>query len=202
MDSKELYELAKEYEEREDLEETYRYYLEAALADDDGEAVSKLANMYLNGDYVDIDFDKSAHYFEIALERDYKIPIYLYILIGSTYEKESSGTAVEWYRRAADAGYSYAYACLGEHLYHGDALPQDYKKAYEYFEKSGVHTISLYYLGLMYENGYYVNRNKEKAREYYRRIMDEFPDHKDYGDLHYELAEERLSALEKQGATV
>ena len=60
MDSKELHELAKEYEECEDLEEAYRYYLEAALADDDGEAVTKLADMYLNGDYVDIDFDLCA----------------------------------------------------------------------------------------------------------------------------------------------
>ena len=197
MDSKELYELAKEYEEQEDFEEAYRYYLEAALADDDGEAVSKLADMYLNGDYVDIDFDKSAHYFEIALERGYKIPAYIYILIGSTYEKESPETAISWYQKAADAGIKYAYACLGEHYYKGDVLPQDYKKAFEFFEKAGNHTITFYYLGQMYENGYYVNQNIEKAREYYQRVLDEFPDYKDYGDLHYGLASERLSALEK-----
>ena len=197
MNSKELYRLAEEYEDRDDLAEAYRYYLEAALADDDGEAVTKLADMYLNGDYVDVDIDKSAHYFEIAVERGYKIPAYLYLFIGSTYEKESPETAVEWYQKAADAGVPYAFACLGEHLYKGDVLPQDYEKAFEYFKKAGVHSLSLYYLGLMYENGNYVNQSVEKAREYYWRIVDEFPDHKDYGDLHYSLAEERLSALEK-----
>ena len=200
-----LIEIAKKYEKNDEPGKAYQYYLEAALADDDKDAVYALANMYMLGDYVGEDFEKAAHYFEIAYERGYDLSPELFIFIGSGYEngdryrEKMPEAARKWYQMAAEAGVDYAYACLGKLLYEGDCGEQDYQKAYECFIKAGEkESMTLYYLGLMYENGQYVKKNSQKAKEYYEKIVNENPDLKSYGDLHYGLAEQRLGNLRNE----
>ena len=203
MDAKELIKQAKEYEEQGKKDKAYIYYLEAALAEDDGEAVYKLAQMYLDGEYVNEDFEKSAHYFEVAYDRGYALPKWLFVFIGSSYEtggdyfEKNPETAMKWYKMAASRGVDYAYACMGELYYKGEGVKQDLGKAYELFVKSGEkETLPLYYLGLMYELGQGVPKDTEKAKEYYLKIINEYPAPEKYGDLHYDLASERLEGLE------
>ena len=108
---------------------------------------------------MDVDYDKSAHYYEIACERGYKLPPYLYVFIGGSYMSETGDPqeAMRWFQRGADAGVDYAYACMGQLYYEGRGVERDYRRAYELFVKSGEkETLPLYYLALMYENGYYV----------------------------------------------
>ena len=202
MDTKELMKIANKYEENGEPDKAYIYWLEAALADDDGEAVYKLADMYLKGKYVNVDFDKSSHYFEIAYERGYNLPKWLFVFIGGHYEnggeyqKEDHEAALKWYQMATDSGVAYAYACIGSMYFEGKGVEQDYKKAFELFKQSGEkETMPLYYLGMMFEKGLYVDRNTEKAKEYYNRILNDYSDLKEYGDQHYLLAEERATNL-------
>ena len=58
MNNSELCEKAKKLENKGEIEEAYQYYLEAALAEDDGEAMYALAQMYFEGDYVRESYDK------------------------------------------------------------------------------------------------------------------------------------------------
>lgn len=202
MDSKELLRKAKEFEERGDDARAYQYRLEAAIEDNDGAALNELAKMYMEGDYVGLDFDKAAHYFELAYEKGFDLSGELFVFVGSGYEngdryrEKAPETAMKWYEMAADEGVDYAYACMGELYFKGEGVEQDYKKAYDLFKKSGEQeTLPLYYLGLMYEEGLYVDADRKKAGEYYEKVVKEHRDCKAYGDLHYELAEKRLTAM-------
>ena len=199
MDVRELLNLAKEYEKNREAEKAYMYYLEAAMSENDSESVYKLAEMYLDGTYVNEDLDKAAHYFELAYERGYDLPKWLYVFIGSNYMTGGEGfgknvdSAMKWYQMAIDSGIDYAWACMGEIYFMGDGVEPDYKKAYEYFKRSGEDaSLPLYYLGQMYESGLYVNKDVEKAKSYYRRIIESSKKHE---DLHYLLALEHLSKL-------
>lgn len=203
MDAKELIKQAKEYEKQGNKDKAYIYYLEAALAEDDGEAVYRLAQMYLDGEYVNEDFEKSAHYFEVAYDRGYDLPSWLFVFIGGSYESgneycpKNPKTAMKWYKMAADRGVDYAYACIGELYYEGKGVKQNLDKAYELFVKSGEkETMPLYYLGLMHELGQVVAQDTGKAKEYYRTIVNEHQMAGEHGDLHYELAGKRLAKLE------
>ena len=52
MNNSELCEIAKKHEYCGEIEKAYQCYLEAAIAEDDGEAMNALAQMYFEGDYV------------------------------------------------------------------------------------------------------------------------------------------------------
>lgn len=202
MDTKELMKIANKYEESGEPDKAYIYWLEAALADDDGEAVYKLADMYLKGKYVNEDFDKASHYFELAYERGFDLPRALFVFIGGRYENKDENqkgdreTALKWYQMAADSGVDYAYACIGAMYFEGKGVEQDYKRAFELFKQSGEkETMPLYYLGMMYELGLYVEQDNDKAIKYYERILNEHSNLKEYGDEHYFLAEERIKSL-------
>ena len=201
MDSKKLLQMAKEYEDKDDLDRAYQCYLEAALSEDDGEAVYALAEKYLKGDIVEWDVDKAAHYFELAYERGYDIPADCFVMIGCQYNKPSKPrnpeTAMWWYEKALEGGVDYANACIGELYYLGEGVEKDYKKAFEHFKKVKDQGLPYYYLGLMYESGNYVGKDLVKAREYYSKIVDEMPILGDYGDYYYSLARQRLDELEK-----
>jgi len=58
--------------------------------------------------------------------------------LGWLYEKgygvtQNYGTAVKWYRRAAEQGYAYAHTAMGRMHRDGDGVPQDLKRAYMWF---------------------------------------------------------------------
>jgi len=201
MDSKELLRLAKEYEEKDDPDRAYQCYLEAAMAEDDGEAVYVLAEKYLKGAIVAWDVDKAAHYFELAYERGYEIPAECYVMIGGLYrqqdEKRNLEMAMWWYQKALDAGLNYVNACIGELYYLGEGVDKDCKRAFELFKKVEDQSLPYYYLGLMYESGDYVQKDLVKAAEYYSKIVNDMPILRDCGDFYYCLAVQRLDKLEK-----
>ena len=201
MDSLELVNLAKEYEEAGNEEEAYRLYLEAAQADENGEAIYRIGRIYYERDYYEhFDGSKCCKYFELAHERGADMSSDVYIVMGAHRKNGLSGIqqdyalAKKWYEIAIEKGCDYGYVCLGEMYYLGEGVEQDYKKAYELFVRSdSCEPMTMYYLGRMHEFGEYVPKDIEKAREYYEiAIKDDY-----YGDMHANLARQELRELDE-----
>ncbi len=83
--------------------------------------------------------------------------------------------AVEYYKMASDNGNRQATENLGYCYYYGRSVPVDYEKAYHYFIKGALdrHLISLYKIGDMYKNGYYVEKDEKEAFIIYSTCYDE-----------------------------
>ncbi|MBR4145043.1 MAG: sel1 repeat family protein [Lachnospiraceae bacterium] len=186
---------AQRYEEKGDKEMAYRCYLENALTGTDGKSLYELGKKYLLGDFVDFDYDKAGHYFKMAYEVGYKLPAGFYIVI-ACYEKKAVNATwdseMKWYQLAVDEGCEYGYECMGNmYMEKGD-----YKKAIELFlTPTKNESLSLYSLGKIYEEGLGVEKDMDKAIEYYRRTIIECDILKDKGDEHYEKAKSRLMEL-------
>ncbi len=186
---------AQRYEASGNEEMAYRCYLENAMTGTDGKSLFELGKKYLFGEFVDFDYDKAGHYFKMAHETGFKLPGYAYIVIGSWEKQSKTGTwdsEMNWYRLAVDGGCEYGYECMGS-MY---MEKSDYKKAIELFltpDKNG--SLSLYSLGKLYEEGLGVEKDPDKAVEYYKRTIIECKGLKDQGDEHYEKAKARLAEL-------
>jgi len=61
--------LAKLYERNGDPENAYRWYLEAALAEEDAEAITEIGEMYFKGEYLRPDIGRAYQCFQIAHEK-------------------------------------------------------------------------------------------------------------------------------------
>ena len=85
------------------------------------------------------------------------------------YEK-----AVYYYDMAAKLGNRQAQENLGYCYYYGRTGRVDYKKAFHYFLKGALdyHLVSLYKIGDMYKNGYYVQKDENEAYSIYSRCLD------------------------------
>ena len=85
------------------------------------------------------------------------------------YEK-----AVYYYDMAAKLGNRQAQENLGYCYYYGRTGAVDYKKAYHYFVKGALdgHLISLYKIGDMYKNGYYVEKDENEAYCIYKHCLE------------------------------
>jgi len=100
--------------------------------------------------------------------------------LGAQYYDGSRGfdqdftEAVACYRLAAQKGSRQAQENLGYCYYYGRNMPVDYEKAFHYFALGAFdgHLISLYKIGDMYANGYYVEKNEREAFLIYERCMD------------------------------
>ena len=120
MNNSELCEIAKKHENRGDIEKAYQCYLEAAIAEDDGEAMYALAQMYFEGDYVSESYDKAGKYFGMAFDRKADIQPWTLIIAGSYWEQRSEGNeqnlmyAMKYYQAAADLGVGYGHECIGK----------------------------------------------------------------------------------------
>lgn len=165
---------AKQYENRGDIEKAYQYYLEAALAEDDGEAMYALAKMYFDGEYVRESYDKAGRYFGLAYDSNAKVKPWTLIIAGSYWERRASESenyveiAEKYYQEAADQGVDYGYECLGQ-LYYNLG---DYKKAYDSLTKKEVqNTCGFYYLGKLYDEGLYVGQDMNKAIDLYEKAV-------------------------------
>ena len=106
---------------------------------------------------------------------------------------------LELLNMAKDHDIEYAYDCLGEIYFLGEEVEQNYEKAYIYFTHDTEYEsfVKSYYLGEMYREGLYVEKDTNKAKEYYRNIADNYHP---YGrlDEHCEKARKRLAELEKE----
>lgn len=141
--------------------------------------------------------EKCREYIKILVTA--KDPIGYLWMADSFLEKETgykdADEAIRYYETAAENGIGFSYECIGEIYYHGMGVPQDYGKAYQYFQKTEEPSfMALYYLGEMYRNGFYLDKNEEMAGQYYQRIVDEAADAADaQRDLFYRFAKERLN---------
>lgn len=81
--------------------------------------------------------------------------------------------AVFYYDMAAQLGNQQAQENLGYCYYYGRNLPVDYEKAFNYFALGAFdgRLISLYKIGDMYLNGYYVKKNPYEAFRIYERCI-------------------------------
>ena len=81
--------------------------------------------------------------------------------------------AMELYNMAAENGNRQAQENLGYCYYYGRDTAVDYEKAFHYFALGAFdgHLISLYKIGDMYRNGYYVKKNEREAFLIYRHCI-------------------------------
>ncbi|MCR5226505.1 MAG: sel1 repeat family protein [Eubacterium sp.] len=88
--------------------------------------------------------------------------------------EQSFEKAIKYYQMAADLGDRQAQENLGYCYYYGRAGEPDYEKAFNYFALGAFddHIISLYKIGDMYYNGYYVQKNRTEAFTIYRHCLD------------------------------
>ena len=104
--------------------------------------------------------------------------------LGAQYYDGSRGfgqdfaKAVDCYRLAAEKGSRQAQENLGYCYYYGRNMPVDYEKAFHYFALGAFdgHLISLYKIGDMYLNGYYVAKNPVEAFHIYNRCIETMTD--------------------------
>ncbi len=84
------------------------------------------------------------------------------------------GKALHYYELAAENGSRQAQENLGYCYYYGRSVPVDYEKAFHYFLLGALdgHIISLYKIGDMYRNGYYVKKNGREAFIIYDHCVD------------------------------
>ena len=82
--------------------------------------------------------------------------------------------AVYYYDKAAKLGNRQAQENLGYCYYYGRNMPVDYEKAFHYFALGAFdgHLISLYKIGDMYQNGYFVEKNPTEAFRIYDRCIE------------------------------
>lgn len=99
--------------------------------------------------------------------------------LGSLYYKGRFGKvdfkkAVHYYTLAADGGCRQAQENLGYCYYYGRDVEIDYKKAFNYFALGAFdgHLNSLYKVGDMYRNGYYVDKSPVEAYRIYKRCLE------------------------------
>ena len=103
--------------------------------------------------------------------------------LGALYYNGRSGEqdftkAVYYYDMAAKLGNCQAQENLGYCYYYGRNIPIDYEKAFHYFALGAFdgHLISLYKIGDMYMNGYYVEKNPVVAFRIYERCLETMTD--------------------------
>ncbi len=104
--------------------------------------------------------------------------------LGAQYYDGSRGfiqdftKAVDCYKLAAEKGSRQAQENLGYCYYYGRNMPVDYEKAFHYFALGAFdgHLISLYKIGDMYLNGYYVDKNPVEAFHIFSRCLETMTD--------------------------
>ena len=80
--------------------------------------------------------------------------------------------------------------------YNGTGVERDYRKAYELMtgHDTPASFMKPYYLGLMYKNGDYVEKNTELAIEHFKEIINSDCVMKEYDD-YYLLAQKELEEI-------
>jgi len=178
---------SKEYKIEEDDKEALKYYLIAAEAD---HAVSqfKVGLFFQMGYGCDANFSRAFLWYEKAVAQNQPDAL---AAIAELYESgwgvdQDVGKALDYYERAVEFGEKDALSALGR-LYkqrsqeNSSLLP----KALEFLQKAVAHHAedfeSLFLLGEMYENGLGVEKDTQKAIQYYKQAS--------VDDDHYESRE-------------
>ncbi|HJJ46452.1 MAG TPA: tetratricopeptide repeat protein, partial [Methanocorpusculum sp.] len=91
------------------------------------------------------------------------------------YVDKEYQTAAEYFRKAADAGYTDAQFSLALCFASGCGVEQDNTKAAEWFKKAAEagHAEAQFNLARFYENGYGVEKDQAKAIEWYKKAAEQ-----------------------------
>lgn len=93
-------------------------------------------------------------------------------------DEQNYAKALKYYTIAADSGCRQAQENLGYCYYYGRDTAVDYEKAFHHFALGAFdgHICSLYKIGDMYRNGYYVKKNEHEAYRIYKRCLETLTD--------------------------
>lgn len=108
--------------------------------------------------------------------------------------------AIRCYERIAKNGWSVGNECLGTIYLLGRGVPVDYEKAFHYFTIDDEHSdvTTNYYLGEMYRQGLYIEKNEEVACRYFeKKVYDD--DNPSQSDITYWRACYRLGVAKHYG---
>lgn len=103
--------------------------------------------------------------------------------LGHIYSNDGNAPrAIDWYKKAAEHGRSYANVCIGEIYRNGNGVKQNYAKAYDYFKKAANdgEKDAQNYLGLMFLQGEHVKENDEKAVAYFQQAAEQVHPNAEY----------------------
>jgi uncharacterized protein len=153
-----------------DNAEMLRWYEKAAsLGSIDG-ALS-LARIYWNGSGVPVDKVKAEGILSQCIDRFKHAPCMYSRGIYYKGDVARKGEAVEWIRRAADAGYAKAQAELANVFERGELAPRDFAAAFQWYEKAVASGDgdAMVGLGNMYLGARHVARDAERAITYFER---------------------------------
>lgn len=202
MNNSNLYHVGKEYAEMDQHDKAYRYYLEAIISEDDGEAYYALSEMYYFGEYVNEDYDKAGRYVGMAYDRGIIHHSWTLIIAGNVHErdyhmnkrKEDLEKAIRYYSGAAETGTDHGYTCLG-YLY---LQIGEYSKALTSLKKGdGNDSLWHYAMARLYDEGLGIRKNRNKAIEQYKQTIELWkPYEEEYGrDMYAMKAAARLREL-------
>ena len=155
------------------LEEAYKYYLEAAINEKDLLAMEKLGRMYLDGAYPNLDYKKAFHYFTLAYdngkEADYLVGVIMEYIEKIYSDDEGKAEYKKYLEHIYDEGVSYKCIWIASEYLSGEVLEQDVNKAIKLYETAGEEGEPFGYdcIGEMYFLGEHVERDYEKAYEYF-----------------------------------
>ncbi len=147
-----------------------RAYDAAASCPDGALAANNLGWMFLKGIGIEQNTEKALTLFRNAAERGNSLAM---VNLGNFYEfatPPNYRSAAHWYRMAAESGDHKGMFNCANMLHHGRGVRQNRKRAYSIFStlyEIGVQGAA-FYMGLYHQDGYVVERDYQKAREYYR----------------------------------
>lgn len=129
-------------------------------------AMYELGNRYY---YANL-YDEAYKHFQYAAERSFKKAIYMKTLCmynGEGVEKNQEQAFIDANELIKNEIHTGTIALIGEMYYFGNGTEQNYKKALECFEEvEKEEKVAQYFLGIMYLNGYGIEKNAEKGIEY------------------------------------
>jgi len=141
-------------------------------------AENNLAVMYGRGSGVKQDLAEAVKWYRKSAEQGAPLPednLGLMLAQGHGVSKDCK-EAAEWYRKAAEQDFPDAELHLGMLYYFGDTgFPQNYAEAATWLTKSAGHNNlwAVNALGVMYQNGYGVEKDLAKAASFLQRAADQ-----------------------------
>lgn len=158
------------YENLEDYENAYHWYLEAALAENEI-GMLNVANMHFWGWHVNQDYEKAYVYFKKLAELNEPMAYYylgLYAENGYIEEKNIS-KAISFYQDAVELGDAISATNLGRLYSLGEGVDKDLEKGLEYYKLAASRGDELAYANVGYCNevGQGVEPNVQEAKIYY-----------------------------------
>lgn len=155
-----------------DFEEAVKWYRKAAEQGND-DAKTNLGWCYYCGFGVSENVQKAEELLLDAANEDNNLAM---LRLGHIRTDEGNvPRAIDWYKKAAEHGRSYANVCIGEIYRNGNGVKQNYAKAYDYFKKAANdgEKDAQNYLGLMFLQGEHVKENDEKAVAYFQQAAEQ-----------------------------